>query len=105
LPVHHDNEYRVNLEKEELLKMLGVGVEPEEFRRLNINSTLDGDDPHKQSRIVSIKTDRLRGSNRTNMQALLRVIVLQNELVLHSLKRLEENMSPRPKPFNPADWK
>ena len=105
MPVHHDDEYRIRLEKDELLKMLGVGVDPEEFRQLIINQSLDNDDPRKRSRTNPTGTDRLRDNPGTNTQALLRVIVLQNELVLYSFKRLEEILAARPKPFNPADWK
>jgi hypothetical protein len=105
MPVHHDDEYRVKLEKQELLKLLGIGMDSEEYRRVSISSAYGRDDPDTKSRIVSGKTDSLKKGVGTNMLALLRVIVLQNELVLIALKRLEEALSERPKPFNPADWK
>jgi len=105
MPVHHDVEYRIELEKKELLKMLGVGMEPEEFRQLSINQALNRDNPEKQSRLVPTRTEWLKETNGTSIIALLRTIVLQNELFLHAFRRLEEAMSTRPKPFNPADWK
>jgi hypothetical protein len=105
MPVHHDDEYRIRLEKQELLKLLGIGMDSEEYRRVSISSAYVRDDPDTKSRTVAEKADWLKKGVGTNMQALLRVIVLQNELVLVALKRLEEALSERPKPFNTADWK
>ncbi len=105
MPIHHDEEYRVKLEKQELLKLLGIGMDSEEYRRVSISSEYGRDDHDTRSRIVSEKTDSLKKGVGTNMLALLRIIVLQNELVLFALKRLEEALSEKPKPFNPADWK
>ena len=105
LPVHQDDEYRIRLEKEELLKMLGVGMDPEEFRQLTIHQAVESDSPARQTRLTSTRADRPREGIGATELALLRIIVLQNELVLHAFKRLEEIMSARPKVFNPADWK
>ncbi len=105
MPVHHDDEYRVKLEKQELLKLLGIGMDSEEYRRVSISSAYGRDNPDAKGRIVSEKADWLKKGVGTNMLALLRVLVLQNELVLFALKRLEEALSERPKPFSPADWK
>ncbi len=104
LPVDHDDEYRIKLEKEELLRMLGVGMDPQEFRRLNIQA-IRVDDHARQDRVNARRTELFKEGVGMNMLALLRTIVLQNELVLYAFKRLEENLSARPKSFNPSDWK
>ena len=105
MPVHHDDEYRIRLEKEELLKMLGVGMDPEEFRQLTINQALESDNPARQTRLTSNRANRPKEGIGTTELALLRIIVLQNELLLQELKHLAETISVRPRPFNPADWK
>ncbi len=84
--------------------MLGVGMDPEEFRRISIQA-MGNDDHDKQSRVDSRRTELFKEGVGMNMLALLRTIVLQNELVLCAFKRLEENMSAKPKSFNPSDWK
>jgi len=101
LPVHHDGEYRVRLEKEELLRRLGIGMLPDEYRETVLQSNSDNDDHDREGRRTGFVDEGIG----TNMAALLRSVVLQNELVLAALKRLEEAMSARPRPFNPADWK
>ncbi len=105
MPVHHDDEYRVRLEKEELLKQLRTGMEAQEYLRLSDSPIPERHGPEKAGKTAARKPDRLDGIIETNMLALLRVLVLQNELVLYALSRLEDTVSARPKSFNPADWK
>ncbi len=105
MPVHHDDEYRVRLEKEELLKQLRTGMEAQEYLRMSDSPIPERHGPEKAGKIAARKPDRLDGIIDTNMLALLRVLVLQNELVLYALSRLEDTVSARPKSFNPADWK
>ncbi len=104
MPVHHDDEYRIRLEKEEMLRMLGVGMDPEELRGLNIQA-MGVDDHDKQNQVNSRRAELFKEGVGMNMLALRRTTVLQNEMVLYAFKRLEENLSARPKPFNPSDWK
>jgi hypothetical protein len=80
-------------------------MEAQEYLRLPDSPIPERHGPEKARKNVARKPDRLDGIIETNMLALLRVLVLQNELVLYALSRLEDTVSARPKSFNPADWK
>jgi len=54
---------------------------------------------------ISKRANWPEGEVGTNIVGLLRILVMQNELILYALKRLEDVGTTRPRPFNPADWK
>ena len=88
-----------------MLKRLGIGVDPEQFGQMSLSPTTEKTDSERARRLVSRRVDWLESGVGTDLIGLLRVLVMQNELVLYALKRLEEAGSARLRPFNPADWK
>jgi len=105
LPVHDDDEYRIKLERDQLLKRLGIGVDSEDYLQTSISTTLEKNDSDRARKTASNRFDSLEGGVASNIIGLLRVVVMQNELVLYALKRLDEAVTTRPRHFNPADWK
>jgi len=105
LPVHHDDEYRIRLERDQLLRRLGIGVDSKDYLQMSLSTTLEKNDSDRARKTALKRADWLEGGVASNTIALLRVVVMQNEVVLYALKRLDEAVTARPRPFNPADWK
>ena len=105
MPVHHDDEYRIRLERDQLLKKLGIGVDSKDYPEMSLFTVLEKNDSDRARKTASKREDWLEGGVASNIIALLRVVVMQNELVLYALKRIDEAVTARPRPFNPADWK
>ncbi len=74
------------------MRRLGIGMLPDEYRETVLQSNSDNDDHDREGRRTGFVDEGIG----TNMAALLRSVVLQNELVLAALKRLEEAMLARP---------
>ena len=109
LPVHHDDveEYRARREKDALLKSLGIGQDPDTLGSMQTSLTSQNIASSRAQEGTStlIKRDPEGETFQHSMLRLLRVLVLQNELILRILRLKEGTVKGPAKPFNPIDWK
>ena len=109
MPGHHDDveEYRARREKDALLKSLGIGQDPDTLGQMETSLTSQNDAGGRVSQNVStvIKREPDVETFQHSMLRLLRVLVLQNELILRILRLKEGTVKGPGKPFNPIDWK
>ncbi len=109
MPVHHDDEeeYRARREKDALLKSLGIGQDPDTLEPMQTSLTSQNTTESRTRESVSrvVKREPDAETFQHSMLRLLRVLVLQNELILRILRLKEGTVKGPLKPFNPIDWK
>ena len=110
LPVHYDDmeEYRVRRERDALLKSLGIGqdqetgsIEASSISQAEVEGRVRGAMPSDLKRSPDLAGESFQAS----MLRLLRVVVLQNELLLRLLRLREGPVKDHEKQFDPVDWK
>jgi hypothetical protein len=109
LPVHHDDveEYHARREKDALLKSLGIGQDPDTLGQMETSLTSKNNTGGRVRENMStvVKREPDVETFQHSMLRLLRVLVLQNELILRILRLKEGTVKGPLKPFNPIDWK
>ncbi len=110
MPVHYDDmeEYRVRRERDALLKSLGIGQDPEtgSIEASSISQAeVGGRVREAMSTVLKSSPDLAEESVQASMLRMLRVMVLQNELLLRLLRLREGPGKDHGKRFDPVDWK